>query len=272
MAQSNANPPISLALKIFTTVEFIVLASVCTILFFFPDVGKPVWAWEISPFNIRFTGAIYFASAVAVGSMLFVGRWAPARMILPMLFTFTTLVLITSLLQLPMFFFDRPATWAWFLLYITLPVDALIHIYLYRKLKPADAKLTSAFFSTMALVVGSVLVVYGLGLLVVPAALTTFWPWPIDPFHAGLYSAIFTTAGVGLLVIRKQAARIEFISLGLTLATIGAFAIWGLALANVVKPIVVWSAVTTWLWLGLFAALFAIGLLLILTARQAVKA
>lgn len=266
MAKNN-NPPISDLLKVLTTVEFIVLAVVSVGFFFLPNVAAPVWAWEFTPFNIRFTGAVYLASAVAVGAMLFAGRWAPARLILPMIFTFTTLALAATLLNLPNFIYERPATWGWFLLYILLPVNSAVHLYLYRNWKPALAKATPARWTQLANVFGPLLIAYGAGLFVAPAALTFFWPWPINPFHAGLYSAIFVTAGVGLLLVRKQAAAIELRSLGATLLTLGAFAIIGLALANVVKPIVVWTAPGTLAWLAIFAVLAVLGLGLLQAGR-----
>lgn len=269
MARKSENPPISNLLKFLTTIEFIVLTVVSVAFFFFPNAAAPVWAWEFTPFNIRFTGAVYIASAVAVGAMLFAGRWAPARLILPMILTFTSLVLLTTLLQLNNFIYDRPATLGWFILYIVLPVNAALHLYMYRKWKPALAKPTPARWQQIANIFAPPLIVYGVGLFILPATLTAFWPWPINPFHAGLYSAIFTTAGVGLLLVRKQAAAVELRSLGATLLSLGVFAIIGLALANVVKPIVVWSAPGTLAWLAIFAALAVIGAGLIAAGRSA---
>lgn len=268
MAQEK-NPPISTVLKIFTTVEFIVLATVSVVLFFLPDFGKSVWAWEIGPFNLRFLGAVYFASAVAVGSMLFVGRWAPARLILPMLFTFTFTVLVVTLIKLPTFLLDRPATWGWFILYLTLPIDALAHIWLYRKLKPANQKATSKSWSLIATILAVVLGAYGVGQLLAPALFSSFWPWAIDEFHAQLYCGIFLTAAVGLYLIRKSSAQVETLALGLTLAAWGFFALVGLALVDGQVHKVNWSLGGTYLWLSAFALILLTGLGLIYTAQKA---
>jgi hypothetical protein len=255
-------------LKILTTVEFMVLAVVSVAFFAFPGVAAPQWAWEFTPFNVRFTGAVYLASAVAVGAMLFAGRWAPARLILPMILTFTGLVLLATLLQLDNFIYDRPATWGWFILYIVLPVNAAVHLYIYREQPPALARKTPARWSQLATWAAPLLALYGAGLFMAPAAFTVFWPWPVNAFHAFLYSAIFITAGLGLWLVRTQAAAIELRSLGATLLTLGAFALVGLALANVVKPIVVWSAPGTLAWLAIMAVIGGIGAgLLRLAAR-----
>ncbi len=268
MAQTN-NPPISTVLKIFTAVEFVVLATVSTVLFFFPTLGHSVWAWEIGAFNICFLGAVYFASAVAVGCMLFIGRWAPARVILPMLFTFTFVVLLVSIWKSSTFFFDRPATWGWFFLYIVLPIDAFIHLILYRKLKPADQNKTSPAWRAGAILLAVLFVIYGLGELIAPATFTSFWPWKMDAFHTQLYSGIFFTAAVGLYLVSKTSARVEFLSLGLTLAVCGFFSLLGVTLANAQLGKVDWSAGGTVAWLIGYSVILLTGLGMILASRRA---
>ncbi|MEX1071789.1 MAG: hypothetical protein WEC37_04100 [Anaerolineales bacterium] len=268
MARQTKNPPISTVLKVFTAVEFLVLVSVSSVLFFLPGFAASNWAWEIAPFNMRFLGAVYFASAVAVGLMLFKGRWAPARVILPMLLTFTGIALLISLMQSSVFLFDRPFTWGWYFIYSVLPINALAHILLYRSLPPADSKTTPARLGTVSLLVSIVLGVYGLAQLFMPVASSSFWPWPVNAFHAQLYSGIFFTAAVGLFLIRKAAAPIELASVGYTLAVLGFFAIVGLALTNAQVQRVNWAAPGTWLWMAGFAVIFLQGLGLILQSRK----
>ena len=38
-----------------------------------------IWPWPLTPFNLRFLGALYSAALLAAFIQARVGRWAPAR-------------------------------------------------------------------------------------------------------------------------------------------------------------------------------------------------
>ena len=118
------NPRITTLLRAFTILEAFVLGVVGFSLLVLPDWSHDVWAWELTPFNTRFLAAIYLASFVAVASLAVIARWAPGRIVTPMILLFTSAVIFVSLTDTGLFETDRFAAWAWWILYIVLPVNS----------------------------------------------------------------------------------------------------------------------------------------------------
>ena len=267
MSIKNENPPITPLLRGLTVVEVLVLIGAGVGLFFFTDLTRAHWPWEIRPFNARFVGAVYLTSMIAVAMMLVGGRWAPARLVLPMLFTFTFVVLVMTLLALGNFRYDRLATWVWFVLYIVLPINAAYHIWLYRRLRPADPTPVPAPRRNCLCGIGLVLAAYGVAQFFAPEFASAFWPWKIDTFHGRMYSAIFLTGAVGAFVLARAAAPIEYFTLGITYAVLGFFTILGLVVVDASVHTVDWSAPGTWLWVVAFAISLILGVALIWYSR-----
>jgi len=269
MSIKNENPPITPLLRGLTVVEVLVLIGAGVGLFFFTDLIRAHWPWEIRPFNARFVGAVYLTSMIAVAMMLAGGRWAPARLVLPMLFAFTFVVLIMSLLGLGNFRYDRLATWVWFVLYIVLPINAAYHIWLYRRLRPADPTPVPAPWRYCLSGLGFVLAAYGVAQFFAPEFASAFWPWKIDAFHGQMYSAIFLTGAVGAFVSAHAAAPIEYFTLGITYAVLGIFTILGLVVVDASVHTVVWAAPGTWVWVVAFAISSILGVVLMRYSRAA---
>lgn len=265
---SDANPRLSPLLRTFTLVEVLVLIGAGFGLFFLPDAARQIWPWTPAPFNTRFLGAIYFTSLMPVAAMLWAGRWAPARGVLPALFAFTAIVLAVSGLNLDQFDLGRWSNLVWWPLYVALPVNAAYHMWLYRRLPPAEPVPTTPIWRVYLLGVAVVLGLYGAGLLLLPATFTGFWPWPIDAFHGRMYSAAFVSGAIGAYVVSRLAAPIEFFTAGLTQAVFGLFSILGLLLVDASVHRVDWSAAGTWLWLGGFAVALAAGLGMMWRSRR----
>jgi hypothetical protein len=211
----------------------------------------------------------YLTSLVAVLVVLTVPRWAPGRVALPMLVVFTNLILVLSLIYIDRFEFQRGGTWAWFILYVAIPVSATYYWLRFRRLPPADRTPVPAAWRSYFLGASVVLGLYGLGLLIAPNALTDFWPWPIDAFHGRLYSAIFVTLAVAGLTVSRVAASVELLLVGLTQLTLGFFSILGLVLADISEDTVDWSAIGTWIWVGGFGIIMVAGTALVVRLRAA---
>lgn len=255
-----ANPKISYLLRILTFIEVVVLFLAGFGLFFAPNLVGQFWPWKLLPFNARFLGAVYAAACLAAIMQTAYARWSPARLVTPMIFIFTAIIIILSFMYLPLFDFQRWEVWVWFLLYIILPVNAAYHLWLYRNLPPVDsAPLTSS--AKMILIAQVVILgLYGLALIFIPATAKTIWSWEIDIFHAQLYSVTFITPAIGAYVLTKGATKLEWQTLGVAQIVLGLFPIIGVVIVDASAKRVDWSAIGTWIWFTLFAAMLITGL------------
>jgi hypothetical protein len=245
------NFTLSVLLRALTWVEVLVLILAGGGLFFLPKLAATHWPWIIAPFNGRFVGAVYLGSFVSAAFMAARGRWSPGRIVLPMIFVFTSIVLGVSLLHLDKFDFQRWQPWIWFLLYAVLPINSAYHMWLYRNREPAESYVTPKNWGTFLFTLTLLLTLYGAALLIVPTTASAFWPWPIDAFHGQMYSVVFITSAVGCYLIARRASMLEWQTLGLTLLVIGACSIIGLFLADAIVPLekkVNWAETGTWVW------------------------
>jgi hypothetical protein len=254
------NPRISRVLLAVTWLEVAILLWAGLGLLLHPPVVEVVWPWPLTPFNLRYLGALYAAALVAAFLQARSGRWSPARVVTPMIFVFTLVVTVYSFVHLERFDFGRAEAWVWFVLYIGVCVNAGVHLGLYRTRplprpggRPCGATRIVLWVVTLALGL------YGLALLAVPAAASSFWPWRLDAFHAQLYSVTFLTPAVGAWVLLRGTTSADQRALGLTLAGWGLLPIVALFLADAAVQRVPWGSPGPWLWLSLFAAMAGVG-------------
>jgi hypothetical protein len=228
-------------------------------LFFVPDLVKARWPWPLAPFNARFLGSFYLAEMVAMIALLVWNRWSPGRLIIVMAFVFTAAVSALSFFQLQQFNFARKAPWIWFAVYVG---SALVSFLFLRRLKdmpPVAGVLSGPGWRRYFRAEAFLFLFYGVGLIVAPGTFAGFWPWPIDAFHAQIYSAIFITAGVGNQLLAREAPREELVALGAAQLALGTLAIAGLVVTDVAAKRVDWAASGTYLWLALFGLIAVTG-------------
>jgi hypothetical protein len=261
---STTNPPIGRLLRLVTAFEVSVLLVAGGGLFFLPNLISPLWPWPLTPFNTRFLGAIYLASMVAAALLVYSGRWSPARLVTPMIFLFTLIVLFVSLLYLEQFNRASPSTWLWLLLYVGIPLNAGYHLWLYRRWPPPATLTLAAGWRTYLLAQTTLFGLYGLALLLAPVTATAFWPWPLDALHGRMYSVAFFSAAQAAFLLYRAASPSELLTVGLSQLTLGLLAIAGLLMVDASVHRVNWSAAGTWLWLAGFALLAATALALLL--------
>jgi hypothetical protein len=263
-----ANPKISSLLRLLTFVEVIVLFLAGFGLFFAPKAIGHFWPWELLPFNARFLGAVYAAACLAAVMQTAYARWSPARLVTPMIFVFTAIIIILSFVHLGQFDFQRWEVWVWFFLYIILPINAAYHLWLYRNLPPVDSTPLTNFSRLILIIQAVILGLYGLALIFIPTIAKLIWSWEIDNFHAQLYSVTFITPAIGAYVLTKGATKLEWQTLGLAQIVLGLFPIIGVIIVDASAKRVTWSAVGTWIWLSLFIAMLISGLWMMLEARK----
>jgi hypothetical protein len=270
LTQSN-NPTIAPWLRWVSAIEVIVLLA-AGILLFTTDLSNPWWVWKITPFNTRLLGAIYLASIVPIGALLWVRRWRMARLVLPMQLIFTAVLLVVSLLYLDRFHFNRKIVWGWFFLYTTVPLNAAYHLWVYRHLPrwnmtsvPGRWRNSSRLYLLIPALLSGL---YGLGLLVAPNIFSAFWPWKLDSFHGQLYSSVFLTLAVAGAISYRTPTKIESLVLGITQITLGTLAILGIAIADRFLHKINWYLPGTWLWLGLFSLIAIAGGITVWRSRR----
>lgn len=265
------NLTLSTLLRTLTWIEVLVLILAGGGLFFLPKLTAEQWPWVIAPFNGRFVGAIYLGSCVSALFMAFHGKWSPGRIVLPMIFVFTSIVLVVSLLHPDKFDFQKWQVWIWFLLYAALPINSAYHLWLYRNRQSAEAHATPVNWRNFLSALTMLLVLYGVALLIVPTTASAFWPWPIDDFHAQMYSVLFMTAAVGCYLIARGGSLLEWQTLGLTLLVIGACSFIGLFLVDAGVPSekkIDFGLSGTWVWLAIMTGIGASGLAMMQHARK----
>ena len=163
------NPRIPDFLRAVTWVECGVVAGAAGLLYTLPTWGgQDIWAWQTPPFNARYIGSIYVGALVPLLILAITARWSPGRIVLWMIFVFTTAILLVMLAYTDRFEWARFATWLFWALYVFLPVNSAVFLWRLRDLPLAGATTrgpaASAGLTLLALAMGG----YGLALLAVP--------------------------------------------------------------------------------------------------------
>ena len=262
------NPPVSRFLRPFTLLELFILVVGGVALFFLGGLVRPIWAWDIPPFNLAFIGAIYLSSIPAIATLSLSGRWAPARIVQPMLMIFTGVAMIGTLLHWSALHLQRWTTWAWVVIYAALPVNSAIHLWLYRRWPQALPLPTPPAWRYYLRIQAVLLILYGLGQFFAPVFLSGFWPWKVDAFHGQLYSGVFISLGTGAWLISRQAAKIEVLVQALSQIGFGLFAVGGVLLIDSSLHRANWSAPGLWAWIGACGVIAGIGLGLLWHGRS----
>jgi hypothetical protein len=263
MGSQAPNPPLPAPVRGLTWLAAAGLLLAGGGLFFALDAAAPAWPWALDRFGAHFLGAVSLAALAAVSLLLIYPRWAPARLLLPMTFSFTAPLLLVSLAYARRFHFERVATYAWFAVCLGLPALAAYGLYRLREMPWPAAFPTPPFWRRLLLANALVMGLYGLALFAAPVTLSAFWPWEVDAFHGRLFSVVFTTLAVGGVGLAQWAAPVERLTLGLACAVLGLFSLFGVLIADAGQGLVDWSAPGAWLWLAIFVVEFVIGLGLI---------
>ncbi len=262
MQASVENPPMPWPLRAVIIVSLLVLMGGATLLFA-PDLLGPRWLWSLTPFNLRFLGAVYIAEAAAGLALLGIGRWAPARVAVPQAAIFTLVISVVSAWYFDRFNPARRATVAWFILYIVPTLILLYYVWRDRRKPPAEARPTPLVWRALLVAEMIVIGLYGLALLVAPAASGSFWPWPLDDFHARMYSSVFLATAAGSWLLVREGAASEFLVNGIVHVVLGLGVVFALFAVDVSARVVNYAAFGTWLWLALFGGLAAMGFALL---------
>ena len=172
----------------------------------FPEVTEHLFFWTITPpINARLLGALYLAGAVSVSSVTQRGEWESARFLVPVLVAAGLLISIVTLLHRDTFTAGIRFFY-WMTVYVGAPLLAL-GVYVQHERPGANWSITvpiTVATRRLALISGSVILIAGLLILVWPAEIIPWWPWPIGALMLRIFAAWFSAFGVGLLWFRVE--------------------------------------------------------------------
>ncbi|MEL6333856.1 MAG: hypothetical protein AAFQ76_14845 [Cyanobacteria bacterium J06626_26] len=267
-SKQNQTPQLPVLFLTLVLASIVLLTLVGGGLFFFPDFFGSLWVWPLTPFGLRFLGAIYLTALVALVSLVLAERAALIRLIVPMIWVFTTVVLLVSCLHLEQFVASRRATDIWFWLYFVDCVGASYYLGYFRQQSVAGLRRLPRAWSVGLGMQAGLLGVYGLGLLIFPETTGSSWSWPLDTFNARVYSAIFLTGAVGSALLSQRAKAIECRALGVVQTTFSVLVLVGVWVVDSVSNKIDWSLGSNLVWLTMMALFGIVGLGLIYQSRS----
>jgi hypothetical protein len=183
------------------------------VLYVRPETAAGLFAWPVKPqLTAMLLGAAYLGG-IAFFSLLLAARvWHRVALGLPAVATFATLLLVTTLLHLDLFSFERVAGWTWTLIYVVAPPLVVAAYVLNRRRDPGrgpEDALVPAPLLRVLLVIGLATMAFAVVLYAVPAAFVDVWPWKITPLSARVLASMLCLPGVqaiGMAIDRRRSS------------------------------------------------------------------
>jgi hypothetical protein len=188
------------------------------LLYLFPARTADYWAWEINPeMSAAWVGAGYTFGAIAIWTILIIGRFQ--KLFVPIMATwaFSCVMLIATVLHLNRFFTDTIQFWIWLVIYILLPFALPIAWWLNKgNASPFEPNelLFPKRMASIGLVVSVLFYVLAFLLLFNPPLAATFWPWQLTPLMSRVITGWLIFMGTGALCLlfeRRYSVYREFI-------------------------------------------------------------
>lgn len=175
-------------------------------LFILSTQTETYFAWTFAlPLAAAFMGAGYWAAIFHAYSGARAKGWEFVRSSMPAALTATTMLTITTYLHLDKFHLDSPlfitrfVTWVWIAVYVLVPPILAIAWIIQARLPGAHVKGQHPLpawmrggFALLALFA----LIFGLGLFLAPASMSTLWPWKVTPLAARAISSWLSAFGV----------------------------------------------------------------------------
>jgi hypothetical protein len=191
---------------------FILALANGAFLYLFPGSADTDYAWAIKPpASAAFIGAGFAAGTLATGLVLFATtRWRSLETLPPALWVLATTLLIATLIHTDRFKFDYPPTWAWVVVYASVPFLVPVLVMLQRRVAeptpPADSRLD--LVRALSAVCGGLLVIGAAALFIAPVDRGQDWPWMLTPLLgrvvAGWYAMVGTMLLACAVILRRR--------------------------------------------------------------------
>lgn len=199
---------------------FLALLSIISgpLLYLYPGGTARYWAWEIQPeMSAVWLGAGYTFAAMALLTLLLIGRFQKMLVILLSAWPFSCVMLFATLVHLDRFFVDRITFWAWLIIYFVVPFAFPAAWLLNKKYASPQQGDELQFPKNSAYI--AALVSLGIFLLAAilifnPAMAASFWPWNLTPLMSrviGGWILSWSAAALSLVFERRYLAYREFI-------------------------------------------------------------
>jgi hypothetical protein len=202
---------------------FLALLSIISgpLLYLYPGGTARYWAWEIQPeMSAVWLGAGYTFAAMALLTLLFLGRFQKLLAILLSAWPFSCIMLFATLVHIDRFFVDRVTFWGWFIIYLIVPFAFPVAWLLNKKYAiphqgdelqfPKNSAYLAALISLGFFLLAVVLIFN-------PALAASFWPWNLTPLMSrviGGWILAWAAAPLSLFFERRYLAYREFIPEG----------------------------------------------------------
>ena len=184
------------------------------LLVLFPDSTRTYWAWEIKPaMSAVWVGAGYTFGALAIATMLIVGRWRASIVAVIGTWPFSISLLIATLMHWDRFFQGTINFYVWFAIYLGLPILLPVMWWLNRGRDPGpqpDDLVLPRPLCLAGVTLGAVLAALSMLMLVSPEAAAGFWPWQLTPLMARVVAAWIMFLGAGLLCLSFERRYIAY--------------------------------------------------------------
>ena len=261
MANTPVIRPLTAAMRRMLLVASALVLIVGMQLFVLPEQTNRYFAWTINPpLTAAFLGAAYWASLVLELLAARQRIWAYARVAVPAVMLFTTLMLVATLLHLDRFHLDSPFGWAWVAVYLVVP-PIMLAVFVHQLRVPgSDPPRQAPLSSLLRLVLGlhaAILLVFGGGLFLMPQVTASLWPWMLTPLTG-------RAVGAWLLALGFAAAHLNWENdwERSRVAMVGYAALGGLELVALARyaGALDWSGAGAWVYLLFLLSVLAVGL------------
>jgi hypothetical protein len=198
--------PITKGQKLFYGVICAAALLVAILGLFFPEYLASIFTWMVlPPLHARFVGAIYLFGAVFMAGCLAAKTQAEVRWAVQMIGIWTGMLFIISLLNLEVFDLKLLPVQIWFASYIIYP---LISIWMTWQGSTPTAELAGsplpAWSKRFLFIQGIVVILLGGLLFLMPAFMSSVWPWKVTPALAQMYAGPLLSYGLGSLLFSRQ--------------------------------------------------------------------
>jgi len=193
-------------------------------------------------------------------------KWPEGRIVVPAVFTFTTLTLIATLLHIDRFHFNstaifaQAAAWFWLSIYAIVPPVMLV-MWIRQHRIPGEDPPRSAPLPILVRVVlaaqAAIMIAWGVGLFVDPGFILVSWPWKLTLLTSRAIGAWLIGIGVFVAhaVIENDYRRIR-----VGLISFLAFGVFEIIALLRYPTSLAWMSSSAWFYVALVVSILLVGL------------